>query len=175
LDLSDERLGLTSFPVARLPFFFAWTCDISRGVLSYRVLSVDSVEILEYHQGHAYMEFPYPDYPAHFPRRQFELRPLTHDEQRTISAPNAGAMKLSAVRDARPDLVRPQHQLCGEPYVVNEPRQAVCPACQGEMPVYASAGDETMSGTGFVGNNFVQVLFHLCSRCAVVTAYQMTD
>jgi hypothetical protein len=155
--------------------FFAWTCEISRDVFTYRIQSEDRIEILHYRQGPAYADFPYANYPAYFPARLFELRKITSEEQKTIAAVNRRRLKRSTIHDDRPDLVRPLHQFCGEPYLVNSPREVTCPVCHGEMPVYASASDETMSERGFVHSNFVQVLFHLCAPCAVVTAYQLAD
>jgi hypothetical protein len=175
LDLRDDRLGLGAFSTRRLDLFFAWTCEISRDVFTYRIQRENRVEILHYRQGAAYSDFPYANYPAYFPARLFELRKITPEEQKTIAAVNRRRLKPSTIHDDRPDLVRPLHQFCGEPYLVNSPREVTCPVCQGEMPIYASASDETMSERGFVQSNFVQVLFHLCASCAVVTAYQMAD
>lgn len=175
LDLRDDRLGLGSFPTQRLDLFFSWTCEISRDVFTYRIHSEDKIEILHYRPGRAYSDFPYPNYPIHFPARRFELRKVAPDEQRTISLINRKRLKSAAVHDDRPDLVRPLHQICGEPYFVNSPREATCPACRRVMPIYTSACDETMSDRGFVNSNFVQVLFHLCAACAIVTAYQLAD
>ena len=175
LDLRDDRLGLVSFPTQRLDLFFAWTCDISRDVFTYCIQSEGRIEILDYRQGRAYSDFPYTNYPTYFPARLFELRKITPEEQKTIAAVDLRRLKSSTVHDDRPDLVRPQHQICGEPYLVNSAREVICPVCQREMPTYASASDETMSERGFVHSNFVQVLFHLCVSCAVVTAYQLAD
>jgi hypothetical protein len=175
LDLRDDRLGLSFFATRRLDLFFAWTCQISRDVLTYRIEGDERIQVLHYGQGRAYSDFPYANYPAYFPARLFELRKISPSEQRTITAVNRRRVRPTTVNDDRPDLVRPQHQVCGEPYLVNSPREITCPVCQGEMPIYASASDETMSERGFVQSNFVQVLFHLCASCAVVTAYQLAD
>jgi hypothetical protein len=175
LDLRDERLGISDFPAGKLNFFFSWTCDISRGVLTYQIKGDTAIEILNYKDGPAYTDFPYPDYPNYFPLRLFELRKITDDEQRAISAINRKKLKGSSIHDERPDLVRPQHQFRGEPFFVDAPRELACPSCQAVMPIFASAVDETMSQRGFVHSNFVQMVFHLCTSCAIVSAYQLAD
>jgi hypothetical protein len=175
LDLRDERLGIRDFPAEKLNFFFSWTCDISRGVLTYQIKDDTAIQILNYKDGAAYTDFPYPDYPNYFPQRLFELRKISDDEQKAMAAINRKKVKISSIHDERPDLVRPQHQFRGEPFFVNAPRQLACPSCEAVMPVFASAGDETMSQRGFVHSNFVQVLFHLCTSCAIVSAYQLAD
>lgn len=175
LDLRDDRLRVTSFPSSRLHLFFAWTCEISRDIFTYRIRDEEKIEILQYKKGRAYSDFPYLNYPEYFPPRQFELRRVSPTEQEIITAVNRNKRKPAQIHDERPDLVRPMHQFCGEPYLVNSPREVECPICGKAMCIYASASDETMSAQGFVNSNFVQVLFHLCAKCATVTAYQLAD
>jgi hypothetical protein len=139
----------------------ASTCSLPGPVKSHATCSPiasiveDKIEILQYRQGHAYLDFPYANYPTYFPARLFELRKVMPEEQKTISGVNRRKLKPSTIHDDRPDLVRPQHQICGEPYLVNSPREVTCPVCQGGMSIYASASDETMSERGFVHSNFV--------------------
>jgi len=51
----------------------------------------------------------------------------------------------------------------------------VCEGCGQTMRLLASIGNANESELGFTGNEFVQMLFHFCDSCSIVTAENLTD
>lgn len=64
------------------------------------------------------------------------------------------------------------HQIGGVPYTNQGVRELACPTCGRSMPLLACLADETLDARGFTGNSCVQVLYHACHECGVVSAYQ---
>jgi hypothetical protein len=103
------------------------------------------------------------------------LTPLTAEEQATIRAVNQGQVDKHAVFKQRPDLCRPEHQIGGEPFLLQPWIELSCVRCGRVMPFLASIGDDSGSERGFTGNAFVQTVFSLCMVCRTVGAYQQSD
>jgi len=173
LHLTDTRLNLSYPDVSILPLLFSWTCDISQGPLLYQLIDETAIEILRYRAGAAYQDFPYPGYPEHFPVKLVSLVPLSIEEQSTIRKVNNE--ETDQVYGLRPDLCRPEHQVGGEPFLVQPWIELSCPKCSRGMPFLASIGDHSGSTTGFTGNIFVQTIFSLCVSCRTIGAYQQCD
>jgi thiol-disulfide isomerase/thioredoxin len=88
---------------------------------------------------------------------------------------NAGAFSDQDLIDGLL-LDAPRHQLGGEPYLIQPGAGALdCPKCRAELPLLAAVGDDTIDGRGFTGNDYVQVLYFLCTQCAILAAYQTCD
>lgn len=174
LDVSDERLDLPRPSLAALPLLYSWTCPISEGVFSYRV-TIDHVELIAFESGNPYEDFPYEDYPAAFAGRPVDLVPLTGAEQDAILCLNTRDIPF-AERDRLADLDKPRHQVGGVPRLLQPPIDEMkCPSCGAAMPLLASIASENGAPRGFADNDFVQVIYHLCRACVVLSCYHMAD
>jgi hypothetical protein len=175
LDAHDDRLWLQGTGLSRVPILFCWTCPIAQDDFCYRLRSAgDRVELLTHAQGPQEPDFPYADYPRSFPAKPALLVPLTDEEQAVLRTRNAGS-EVGPAWERNPQADRPQHQIGGEPYLLQGPEPRHCPGCALPMPLFASVGDDTGSARGFTQNPWVQTLVHLCRHCCVLTLYQRCD
>jgi hypothetical protein len=79
-------------------------------------------------------------------------------------------------------LDEPRHQVGGNPFIYN-PIKTNCPECGREMPLLAAicidaAGNNPWrknANETFVGNGGVQMVFHLCRNCSIVSSYSSCD
>ena len=122
-------------------------------------------------------DFPYADYPVWFPGAPARLVMLSSESQGLLEALNAGHLDEGDIDQSHPDLCRPRHQLGGEPYLVQkDPAYSIaCPECRLAIPFLAAFADDCVDPRGFVGEPYVQVLFHVCRACRVVGAIQQCD
>lgn len=176
INLNDEKLTIENTSFNFLPLFFCWTCDMAQDSFFYRIIDDKQVEILKFKQGDVFKNFPYPKYPKHFPLKEVHLMPLSDLEQEVMSKINANEIKPSEVRKIDINLSIPQHQIGGEPYFSQgDMDELYCPSCNNQMPFLATIGDKSWSEIGFVDNEYVQVVYYLCQKCAVVAALQQCD
>lgn len=175
LDAHDDLLLLQDTGLSHLRILFCWTCPIAQGDFCYRLGSAgERIELLSYTQGPREVGFPYADYPSSFPALATFLVPLTDEEQAVLRIRNVGG-DVGEAWERNPQVDRPQHQVGGEPYLLQNSEQRRCPRCGLPMPLFASVGDDTGSGQGFTQNAWVQTLVHLCRDCCVLTLYQRCD
>ncbi len=80
LDMADPRSGLNGGPGEVLPLLFSWSCAMSQSPVIYRVKSSTAVELMVYRRGKVYGDFPYSEYPTHFPERIAALVPIPATE-----------------------------------------------------------------------------------------------
>lgn len=174
-DASDTRLQIDTVGMQSLPLLFCWTCVISQQEFVYEC-SHDGREItlLRWARGESFRDFPYEGYPEGFPPEQITLKPLEPHKQEVIIKLNAGAQVWELAQEY-PELSVPQHQVGGEPLLLQAIPIRSCPKCFDSMPLFASFGDSASSGHKFTGNEFVQTVFSLCRKCRVVHCLQMTD
>jgi hypothetical protein len=175
-DPSDARIPRIGGGVP-IDLVYCWTCNISQRPFLYQLLPGGGVKLLRYGEGGVEHDFPYEDYPPYFPESLVNLLELTPDEQALIRQINADVLDIPL--DAKRRLTDPQHQLGGEPYLIQSNWEdwmvTECPLCQGPMVFLASVGDTTVDGRGFTHNIGVQVLFSCCEACAVIGASQQCD
>jgi hypothetical protein len=156
LNTDDRRLELETAKFASLPLLYSWTCDIHRSPFTYRV-EPDRVELLSFQEGRTYTDFPYENYPEAFAPVPMNLAPV-------------GAKDRHAASD------EPQHQLGGTPTLMQDVEPDLkCPGCAGEMPLFAAIANDNGTPPGFTDNPYVQVVYHLCRECWVITCYNMCD
>ena len=178
LDSADQRLGIPASAGARLPLLWCWCCPVLEGPLVYRV-SARGVALISYKKGQPTPGFPYPAYPRPFPSALARLIPISSRAQRLISELNAGHPSFHPrYREASV----PTHQVGGAPFLLQGPDyqkssadDLSCPACRKPMPLFAAVGNRCLDPRGLCGNDFVQVLFHLCLRDSVISAIQQCD
>jgi hypothetical protein len=174
LDASDPRLELSNAAAPHLPLFYSWTCPISEGVFSYRVVA-NEIEVINFNSGDPFTDFPYENYPEAFAARSVDLLPLASSQQETINRLNDKDTAFSE-RLQFADLDRPRHQVGGIPRLLQPTFTAMqCPVCKKEMPLFASIANENGTPQGFADNEFVQVVYHLCRACVTLSCYHMVD
>jgi hypothetical protein len=175
LDTSDPRLGLSGHQPELLRLFYTWNCDAMAAQLAYHVAmdgSLTVVGIQGVSEGPLDLngQEPYPQAPA-------RLIPLESDEQRLLVEINAGDRFDYDLDERYSFLGSPFHQVGGEPYLVqkNPGHRGKCPTCHATAPFLAAVADDNPHDDGFVGNEFVQVLFFYCRACRVVIAWNQCD
>src|SRR5205085_5710086 len=89
----------------------------------YRVRDDNSIAVLEQDGCFEGDDFPYLDYPEHFPEASATLTPLTADEQAAIAGINRETVDRWDVRDELPNASQPKHQIGGEPFLVQGYRE----------------------------------------------------
>jgi len=177
LDTRDPRLRLQdkSFPLLHL--LNCWTCKVAQRPFFYRINPDGGVNLLEYGSGFEGPDFPYEDYPQHFPGAPIQLIPLTDEEQQTIYGLNEGILEpFDTPFNTR--LSCPAHQVGGEPFLIQSDWDCWklnCPVCRQEMPFLASVGDSNLLPRGFTDNAYVQFGFSYCPTCDVVGSLQQCD
>lgn len=177
LDLIEMGLSPSDWVGPSIKLLYSWTCAISEGRFTYRCLE-EGIQLLEAQRGDAYDDFPYPHYPDAFREVSVALVALTADEQNILRKINlsSGDEHFDLI-SAWPDLAIPRHQVGGEPLFLSKHAKSVfCPVCNQEMLFLASIGNKTFRDTlGFAGNDFVQVVYHVCPECRVLSARNFAD
>jgi hypothetical protein len=177
IDTSDPRFGLDTGNASFIPLLYCWTCNIAQDEFYYRPLKDGSIEIAEYGHGGVAVDFPYENYPVHFPGSKAELLSITSDAQAAIRRVNSGDLALSSMRREYPGIYGCQHQLGGEPFLIQrDPDYELdCPKCKKVMPFLASIADNCLDPRGFTENDGVQVLYHYCKACNMLGAFHAVD
>jgi hypothetical protein len=175
LNAQDQRLGLQTAALTEINVLFCWTCPAAQSTIVYQLPSAGTdFRLVSFAAGPPATDFPYEGYPVSFPARALMLVALTSQEQDALSQLNAGAGVDWA--DSRYcDLSRPQHQIGGEPYLMQPLEQLGCPQCGGPMPLFGTVGNDTFAPEKFTDNDYVQTLVHLCRDCWIVAVYQRCD
>jgi hypothetical protein len=165
---------LPSCPMDVLHFLFCWTCEIAQGVFSYK-FTTNAIEVLEYKVGQIVLDFPYDNYPIFFPEKRVQLIKIPRQFQKIICDVNSSTLDFWLASKYVPQLVEPCHQFGGEPYLVNIPMSLICPICGIDMPFILSISDNSGTREGFTGNEYVQMIFHICVNCCIISVYQICD
>ncbi len=178
LDLRDPKLSFISrfkreaagrVAAYQLPLYYCWACG---GWPTYRLEPTGHVTVIGRSSTGPEKDFPYPDYPAHFPERRAVLTPIPTEVQRIIREANAGTLDPDLRFDSPHEThLRPHHQVGGSPYFVQGTYECNdCPGCGGLMKVLASVAADSGSEKPFVDDPFTQVVFDYCAPCLIVSA-----
>jgi hypothetical protein len=163
---------------------YCWTCSIPFGDFSYRVEADGSISLLQVPARQPESEFglsgPYDGYIGVFPHRYVALRPLTVDEQNKLAVRLSGNFDDDSEDEY--DLYSARHQVGGQPFIDN-PTSISCPVCSKEIPLLAAICDDATGNDpfgikpeySFAGNGGVQIVFHFCRVCSVISAYHSCD
>lgn len=188
LDTADERLGLADLGVPQVHLLYCWRCDV--GDLDYRLERDGSVSVFGEKEWGALLrqrgvdieevrarlrqpetDYPYSGYPAAFPSRSARLVAVAQDDEQALLAAERG--EDVSLPEA---LTTPKHQVGGLPYLVQGTSYIpACPGCGADMAFVATIADDCGDPRGFVGNEWVQVVFFLCADCKRVHALNMAD
>ena len=166
---ADPRLQALQAIAPQLHLLNCWTCNLVQHPFYYQCLPDGSVRLLQYGIGGTVTDFPYPNYPRHFPGRFASLTPLTPDEQYIIELLNNNDVNYYGNPEMAA-LAIPTHQFGGEPWFVQSWDCCLqsCPVCHGSMRFFASVCDLCMLPQGFVDDRYVQMIFTLCPVCKVI-------
>ena len=122
------------------------------------------------------LDGPYDGYSGQYALKRVALMALSKEEQgKQLAAQSDSDLALEAFTDQK-------HQVGGYPVIAN-PQSVVCPACSKEAPFLALICDdasgnkpgEVPTENAFTDNPGVQVIFHFCRDCSVVSAYHSAD
>jgi hypothetical protein len=182
LDTSDLRLGFAAIGVPFVHLLYCWRCDV--GDLDYflhpdgsvtlpdaAAWSVDTPHVVAVRAqvNSPDHDFPYPDYPPHFPPRGASLTRLPADEQQRLLATELGEQEPPA-----DDAFR--HQVGGLPRLAQGADYIPsCNGCGQPMAFVAAIADDCADPRGFTDNGSVQVLYFLCSGCRRMHAMNVVD
>lgn len=181
LSLKADRLPFWTLPSpAAIHLLYCWICAIPFDLFSYRIRQDGSVEILQYLDRSSDSigpDGPYDGYTGIFPESRVGLRALSEEEQRIARQLSVGGEGPEEYRY----LTEPIHQIGGFPLICNA-YEVQCPACDQAAPFFATirdnaAGHDYQSDPllTFTGNSGIQMVFHWCASCAVMTAYHSCD
>jgi hypothetical protein len=176
LDLSDPLLSdLQHLTASKLSLVFCWKCNVAQETFYYRQTADTSLELLEYGREGVESDFPYEDYPLFFPEKRFALLPLPTETLKKIHSLNTG--RLGRFTDDYIQYQEPIHQIGGQPILVqrNSSYRLSCCQCGKQMTFFCCIGDACGDPRGFVGNPYVQVLYHQCAACRIIGCFQQTD
>lgn len=180
IDTSRSPFALTPSPPKFIHLLYCWTCAIPYGPLAYRLETDGAVELIEYlkeYDGVFGPEGPYDGYTGKFREVCVGLEALTEEEEELALLVWAGAESPPG----KPHLGDIQHQIGGFPTIFN-PQEPNCPGCGAPAPFLATICDNA-EGQGlqedvmktFTDNCGVQMVFHYCGPCRVITAYHSCD
>lgn len=173
-DATDARLELDAAQLRRLPLLYCWSCAIPESVFRYSLKGQGSaVNVLAFRSGEEVSD-PYAEFSRVFARRAVGLIPLSVEEQQVLRLLNRTRSKYELFRQY-PALDRPRHQVGGEPLLLQHVEPVACSTCGSAMPLFASIGNDSFGPKPFIGNDWVQVIFHVCRACREVAAYAATD
>ena len=179
----DRRLSFDATRHSVVHLLYCWTCSIPFGDFSYRVDADGAIEVLQVPPRQPQSEFglkgPYDGYTGVFPHLQIALQALTVEEQNKLLARRSDDFGDD---DADDNLYSARHQVGGHPFI-NNPASVSCPVCSIEMPLLAAVCDDATGNdpfgvdpeNSFVGNGGVQMVFHFCRACSVMSAYHSCD
>ncbi len=178
LDLEDPLLQTlkTQYPQPTrwLHLLFCWNCPILAGIV-YKQHDDERIELLQYLTAetysldgpgtvYPYQDHPYENYPDHFPLAASSLEPLDPQFQALIHEFNTSDDPYSLdIEDLH--CQNPQHQIGGEPMLIQDLNVPICPECMEPMQYLACFADENRHRSGFTENCGVQVIFSTCTAC----------
>jgi hypothetical protein len=183
LRANDPVLNLDPGRLAVVHLVYCWTCSIPFGEFCYRMEREGSIKILKLPprqpKAEHGLEGPYDGYSGVFPHRQISLEFVSAEAQLTL---RQWWQSTDGDTERLGDLAEPRHQVGGYPFIYN-PCRTKCPECDQDMPLFAAVCNDasgndpwkTKSNETFVDNGGVQMIFHFCRKCSIVSAYSSCD
>jgi hypothetical protein len=162
LDTTDPKLSCLAALGPVVPLLFCWRCGVAQSPFVYRV-QAGRMWILQAGREPTETDFPYPDYPRFFEPQPSDLVELNPNEQAAILFVNEGGSDED---------LDPEHQVGGEPYLLQGRESVECQRCDQTMAFLAAIADHNSDPRGFTSNPWVQVLYFLCRPCHVLGVVQ---
>ncbi|HEX2952175.1 MAG TPA: hypothetical protein VHV83_21790 [Armatimonadota bacterium] len=178
IDLADPRFAAVSSHGDVLHLLFCWTCNISAEPFYYQIQDNGAVQLLAYGKDGCVDDFPYEAYPTYFPETPVDFSPIDAAEQQILHALNTGDLDEDDLDEEQEYLCAPQHQIGGEPYMIDPEmleEEIACVSCHHPMRFLAAVADGNRDERGFTGNPYVQLLFFYCDTCNTICAVQRCD
>lgn len=172
LDAKDNRLEFESFKEERVDLLYSWTCAIPEGEFIYRI-SQGTINIISFTSGEGYPDFPFANYPGSFPEIPVSLAVVSDAEATTARILNTN--RNFDAWSKHGELVRPYHQIGGEPVFIQKYSPMVCPICKKDMAFLAVIGNANWQPHGFCDNDYVQVIYNVCDICFTIGVYNICD
>jgi hypothetical protein len=174
LSSTDKRLNVDPARTPTVHLLYCWRCSIPYGVFSYLIREDSGIELLELPPTNEYAfgpKGPYDGYTGTFPLKKVGLAPLSEEEHQKQKVAQSDV-------DLALELYPQQHQIGGSPVILN-PMPMTCPTCSKESPFFAlicddasgNAPGDVPASQSFTDNVGVQMVFHFCRGCSVVSAY----
>lgn len=180
IDFSDPVLKGCKVTVKQIQLLFCWRCFLSQEPFFYRFDSDGNVVLLSYGVGPPELDFPYENYPEVFPEAALTLiklhegMTLLQDDYVQARLTEDGTLESTLGDEVVSFIERPRHQLGGYPFLYSYVPH-LCPMCDEPMAFLATICDKCTDVRGFVGNDYVQVVFSICDPCGVLCARQECD
>lgn len=199
LDLNDKKLDIPIKGLTKLHILYCWRCNVAQDEFFYKLIGDNEIKLLKYGKGIEQIpfffdelgdkekeewrkkdedeeDFPYDDYPDFFPGAGISLKKIPKRIQEYLTRFNSDGDFYPDRGDEAREYDIPKHQIGGEPYLVQcDYTPSKCPECQVQMPLLATIGDDCLDERGFGGNTFAQVIYGMCVKCKIISAYQQCD
>ncbi|MEI7577774.1 MAG: hypothetical protein WCK51_12850 [Armatimonadota bacterium] len=177
LDVTDPNLGDHQTNLSGLELLYCWQCPVAQSEFSYQF---GEFKLLKCATGPKEDDFPYEDYPRWFPEARVDFQPmpaqLAHqiEQYQDLSENEPDRINKFFTFSERDHVSTPRHQLGGTPFRF-ENSVPTCPLCSRQMQFLMTVANSSTDPPEFVGNDYVQVVYHLCVTCSVVTATHECD
>jgi hypothetical protein len=183
LHANDSALNLNRDKFSIIHLVYCWTCSIPFGDFTYKIEKDGSIKIvvLPPRQPDAEhgLDGPYDGYVGTFPEKHVSIDSISAEDQLKL---RQYWEATDSSRDSFVGIDEPTHQVGGYPFIYN-PVKTNCPECGQDMPLLAAICNDATgndpwkmeASETFVGNGGVQMVFHLCRKCAMVSAYSSSD
>ncbi len=181
--LRHEWMHLTN--LIRVPLYYCWHCPIMSQRFSYQIGTNEKLfELLEYGKGAQGDPYTSNDeYPREIQEINLQYFRISKKDQELQSLANEHDLSTRAFvgkhrnHIKRHNLNIPNHQLGGIPLLLQGiPDDINCPKCTQQMFFFVSIGNwYGLKFKWMCGNPFVQILYHICPQCGVVSCEGYTD
>lgn len=183
LHAKDPLLNLDRDRLSVVHLVYCWTCSIPFGEFSYKVEKDGSVTILSFPPRQPDAEHglkgPYDGYTGIFPKIEISLKSIEAKDQMNLRQRWESNDREIDVPEGFDE---PRHQVGGFPFIYN-PIKTNCPECSRDMPLFVTICNDAHGNDPwrqpatetFVGNGGVQMVFHFCRKCSIVSAYSSSD
>lgn len=177
IDLTDPTLGDHDTNLTSLELLYCWQCQLSQSEFSYQL---GDFKVIKCATGPPEDDFPYEDYPGWFSEARVDFAPmstrLAHqiEHYQELSSKEPDRLNNVFTLSERDQITTPRHQLGGTPFRFTN-HTPTCPTCSAQMQFLMTVADASTDSRGFVGNEDVHVVYHLCLDCSMLTATQECD
>jgi len=179
LSAADSRLDVDPEKTGVVHLLYCWTCSIPYGVFSYRIRQNGSVELVEVPpawEGQFGPAGPYDGYTGQYALKRVGLIPLPEQEQ---TRQKSAQLDMDLAFEM---LSEQKHQVGGFPVIANS-QDITCPVCRKESALLSVICDDASGNEpggvppeeSFTDYSAVQMVFHFCRDCSVVSAYHSGD
>jgi len=195
LDLDDPLVPIKLPRAGRLPLYYPFAGDVFN--IGYQVLADDEVRVLSLDESYGDSELdlslPHDEFPDKaFPEMPVKLEPIEYQAYRAMvlaGKQNEFGMLSENMSEADEAQLRQLDwpasfaQLGGLHWLIQGPPESVCPnpecKCHEQewprMVVFAVIWDRAIPGFSFWYNDYVQMIFEICTECLSIQTTNACD